>query len=80
MTKKLRVVFDGKVLCPEGVVDLQPNTKYIVTIESIAETQEEHPLTLIGRLATDMGVTDLGARHDWYAHGRLEDAEDEPAP
>ena len=78
MTKKLRVVFDGKVLCPEGVVNLQPNTEYIVTIESVAEAQEEHPLTLIGRLATDMGVTDLGARHAWYAHGRLEE-DDEPA-
>ena len=32
-----------------------------------------HPLTLIAQLAVDVGVTDLAERHDYYAHGKLED-------
>ena len=76
MTKTLRVIFDGDVLRPEGAVDLQPNTWYVVTIEheDEAKTEEEtYPLSQILTFATDMGVTDLSTRHDWYAHGRLED-------
>ena len=76
MAKTLRVIFDGDVLRPEGSVDLQPNTWYVVTIEREAEekTEEEtYPLTTILTLATDMGVTDLSTRHDWYAHSRRED-------
>ena len=33
MSKKLHVIFDGKVLRPEEPVDLKPNAHYIVTIE-----------------------------------------------
>jgi hypothetical protein len=32
-----------------------------------------YPLTLIANLAVDVGVTDLAERHDFYAHGKLED-------
>ncbi len=32
-----------------------------------------HPLTLIAKLSVDVGVTDLAERHDYYAHGKLED-------
>jgi len=49
--------------------------------ENLKELQEslrtggepEHPLATLLGLATDMGVTDLAARHDFYAHGRRED-------
>jgi predicted DNA-binding antitoxin AbrB/MazE fold protein len=80
MTKTLRAVFDGAVLRPEEPVDLKPNTRYVVTIEREEDGVEtdrvgDYPLTQIGRLATDMGVTDLSIRHSWYAHGRLEDNE-----
>lgn len=76
MTKTLRAIFDGNVLRPEGSIDLQPNTWYVVTIEREAEAktdEETYPLTKILTLATDMGVTDLSARHDWYAHGHRKD-------
>lgn len=33
----------------------------------------KHPLTLLAEMAVDMGVTDLADRHDFYAHGKLED-------
>lgn len=32
-----------------------------------------HALTLIANMATDVGVTDLAERHDFYANGKLED-------
>ncbi|MEK6409210.1 MAG: transcriptional regulator [Acidobacteriota bacterium] len=37
-----------------------------------AKEAEDYPLTKIGRLATDMGVTDLSTRHSEYAHVPLE--------
>ena len=78
MRKTVRAVFDGEVLRPEQPVDLQPNTTYVVTIVREAPAHEAalgepYPLTEIGNLATDMGVTDLASRHDWYAHGPGED-------
>ncbi|MBI2877025.1 MAG: antitoxin family protein [Candidatus Tectomicrobia bacterium] len=77
MTKTLRAVFDGAVLRPDEPVDLKPNTRYVVTIEREEEGEESgeegaYPLTEILELATDMGVTDLSTRHNWYAHGRME--------
>ena len=81
MAQTIRATFDGEVLRPEGPVDLEPNTTYRVTIEREAPVaaesadvvvDEECALTIIGRLATDMGITDFAARHDFYAHGRIE--------
>lgn len=74
MTRSLHAVFDGVVLRPEEPVDLQPNKRYLVLIkqEDSAPTRP-HPLEEIGALAVDMGVADLAERHDWYAHGKLED-------
>jgi hypothetical protein len=78
MGQTVRAVFDGEVLRPEQPLDLERNTTYMVTIEREAPREadaeaEVYPLTAIGRLATDMGVADLAAHHDRYAHGRLAD-------
>jgi hypothetical protein len=78
VTKTLRAIFDGKVLRPEEPVDLQPNARYVVTIEreepDHSSDPPDYPLTQLRRLAIDMGVTDLSTRHSWYAHGHIEDA------
>ncbi len=76
MAKILKAFFDGTVLRPDEPADLKPNTRYVLTIEPEDEHGRKgqdtiHPLTAIGKLATDMGVTDLSSRHDFYAHGRL---------
>jgi len=78
MTKTLHAIFDGKVLRPEGSIDLEVGKRYALTVERTIETKalgEEppYPLTQILEFATDMGVDDLSTRHDWYAHGRRED-------
>jgi len=76
MAKTLRALFDGEVLRPDAPVDLEPNTRYVVTVErEDSETPSDeatYPLTQIFGYATDMGVTDLSTWHSWYAHGRLE--------
>ncbi len=69
MTKTLHVIFDGKVLRPDGPVDLEPNTHYIVTIER-EEPSEIHDLwnvlgTLTGKVE---GTEDWSQEHDHYLY------------
>jgi hypothetical protein len=77
MSKTLHAIYDGEVLRPEETSDLQPNTRYRITIEeeSNGKTGDEtaYPLTALLGVATDMGVADLAAKHDKYAHDTLED-------
>lgn len=39
-------------------------------------SESVHPLAQLLSFATDMGVTDLAERHDYYAHGRRDDNAD----
>jgi hypothetical protein len=41
--------------------------------EQIGKEKIVHPLTQIAELAIDTGITDLAERHDFYAHGKLEE-------
>ena len=69
MIKTLHVIFDGKVLHPEEILDLEPNTRYIVTIES--EEKEECDLwyTLAKLAGTIEGPKDWSEEHDHYLYG-----------
>lgn len=78
MSKTLHAIYDGEVLRPEVKSDLQPNTRYRITIEEEENNGPEadekaYPLTTLLGVATDMGVTDLATNHDKYAHSILED-------
>lgn len=77
MTMTIQAVFDGEVFRPKDPVSLPLNVTYTITVEAdsgvAANDDDEHPLTRIGRLETDMGVTDLASNHDWYAHRRIPD-------
>lgn len=57
--------FDGKSIVPDEPLQIVPGRKLRVRIETIES--EDYPLTQIGDLATDMGVTDLSERHTEYA-------------
>ncbi|MBV9387574.1 MAG: antitoxin family protein [Chroococcidiopsidaceae cyanobacterium CP_BM_ER_R8_30] len=35
MSKILTAVFDGEVLRPDSTLDLQPDTRYVITIQSV---------------------------------------------
>ncbi len=80
MSKVLHATYDGKVLHPEGEVNLEPNIRYLLTVEkeSNGEISPEtpYPLGVIKRLATDMKIENLAERHDFFAHRKLEDQED----
>lgn len=74
MTKKLHVVFDGKVLRPEEPVDLEPNKHYMLTIEpmeGVEETPsvEDDPAFNLSSLAVKTGIPDLATEHDHYLYG-----------
>jgi hypothetical protein len=78
MVQKILALFDGHVLRPEDPLSIRPNTRCLVTVE-IDDTPNErppatdYPLSEIRAIATDMGVTDLADRHDFYAHGSVQD-------
>lgn len=78
MSQRVHAFYDGEVLRPESDVDLEPNTRYLLVVEK-EETNDEiseetpYPLSIIRSFATDMRVTDLSTRHDYYAHNKLED-------
>jgi len=78
MSQIVHAIYDGEVLRPQEPVDLQPNTRYLLVIEKDETNggvtgEVPYPLNVIGKLATDMGVSDLAGRHDFYAHGKIED-------
>lgn len=81
MSQRVHAFFDGEVLRPESDVDLKPNTRYLLVVESeetngeIAE-ETPYPLSIIRGFATDMKVRDLSKRHDYYAHRKLKDQDD----
>jgi len=37
------------------------------------KSEKEHPLSVIGRIKVDVGTIDFADKHDFYAHGKLED-------
>ena len=83
MTKRLHAVFDGKVLRPEGPVDLELNGHYMLTIEPMEKVEgiypvENDPAFNLSSLAVKTGIPDLATEHDHYLYGtpkrRAEDA------
>ena len=69
MFKTLHVIFDGKVLRPEEEVNLEPNTRYIVTIER-EERDEPDLWDVLSELAgTVEGPQDWSEQHDHYLYG-----------
>ena len=64
--------YDGKVFIPEGNVDLLPNQRYIIRVETQVKSEPSKKPKLLQKLAmraTDMGVTDLAEQHDHYLYG-----------
>jgi Flp pilus assembly protein TadD len=66
-----RAFEEALALEPENSI-IQHNLR-LLREKSQASTKPTHPLSKLRSFATDMGVTDLATRHDYYAHGRRED-------
>ena len=71
MTKTLTAVFDGKVLRPEGPVDLEPNARYRLTVEQEAGEVEARSAwdTLESLTGAVESPQDWAAEHDHYLYG-----------
>jgi hypothetical protein len=72
MTTTLTVLYDGEVLRPEGPVDLEPNTKYEVTIKPVANQSvpEEDAWDVLESLAGTLDMpADWSIEHDHYLYG-----------
>jgi hypothetical protein len=77
MALTIHAVFDGQVLRPEESAGLQPNQRYLLSVEEDArraercqEEPEPYPLSTLLSAAADLGVADLAERHDHYARRR----------
>lgn len=69
-TKRLHAVFDGKVLKPEAAVDLEPNARYLVTIERKEESGERSLWDVLSEFSgTVEGPEDWSEAHDHYLYG-----------
>ena len=70
----IHATFDGHVLQPEAGSVLEPNRRYLVTVEEGPTTGElattTYPLAVLAALATDLGPSDMAEHHDDYAHRR----------
>lgn len=70
-TKTLHAVFDGKVLKPEGAVDLEEGTRYVLSIESKQKINdiEKDPAFNLSSLAVKTNISDLATEHNHYLYG-----------
>jgi len=71
MNKKVTVVFDGEVLRPDGPLDLEPNARYVVIIQTEpADERDGNVWDLLERLAgTVEAPADWSLEHDHYLYG-----------
>jgi len=71
MTTTMTVLFDGEVLRPEGPVDLEPNTHYVITIQPKSErTDGLDAWDILEQLAGTVEMPpDWSIEHDHYLYG-----------
>ena len=71
-TKTLHAIFDGKVLKPENAANLEPNVRYLVTIEPERkeETGKQSLWDVLSEFSgTVEGPEDWSEEHDHYLYG-----------
>lgn len=68
ITTTITVVFDGEVLRPEEPVDLEPNTRYKVTIQPQPEFKDAWDV-LEHYAGTVDAPPDWSIEHDHYLYG-----------
>ncbi len=69
-TKTLHAVFDGKVLKPEEIADLEPNVRYLVIIERKEAMGKQSLWNVLSEFSgTVEGPEDWSEEHDHYLYG-----------
>jgi hypothetical protein len=71
MNQTLTVVFDGQVLHPETPLELQPNTRYLITIQDVPAPAIEGDAwdVLESLIGTVNAPPDWSREHDHYLYG-----------
>ena len=73
MIKTVVAVFDGNVLRPETSLDLEPNSRYQLTIEPLDQESdgiEGNAWGALARLSGSIEVpSDWSVEHDYYLYG-----------
>jgi hypothetical protein len=68
MTKTITATFDGEYLRPDNPVDLQPNQRYLITIEPETETPESGWSAIEALAGTVEAPADWSIEHDRYLY------------
>jgi hypothetical protein len=77
MTKTLEAVFDGKVFHPNEVIELAPNTRVRLTVETADEAgKKKNSFLQAARSLNLEGPSDWSARLDAYLYGNADSADD----
>lgn len=71
MSKTLTAVFDGDVLRPDSPLDLKPNTRYVIIIESVEQSAASGDAwdVLEAMTGTVEAPSDWSSQHDHYLYG-----------
>jgi hypothetical protein len=72
MYKTVTATFDGQALWPETMLDLEPNTRYVVTVEvAPPENGEEDDAWDVLEVLTGTveAPSDWASEHDHYLYG-----------
>lgn len=79
MANVIEATFDGKVLRPEGPLDLAPNTRVRIVIEEVLPAEQEEPPSFlkVARSLRIAGPPDWSANIDKYLYGNMGEDEDE---
>jgi hypothetical protein len=68
-TKTLTAVFDGQFLRPDSTLDLEPNARYVITIEPEPRANGDAWDLLEQATGTITAPSDWAAEHDHYLYG-----------
>jgi hypothetical protein len=75
----ITVIFDGQVLRPESPLDLEPNTRYVVTIQPQPETATGNAWDVLRRYAGTIDApSDWSMEHDHYLYSTPKRYSDNP--
>lgn len=75
MSKTIEAIYDGEVLRPEEPLELQPNTRVRITIETSTPAKPKPPSFLHTARALNLeGPSDWSARIEEYLYGNQTDA------
>jgi hypothetical protein len=71
MTKTITATFDGEYLRPDNPVELQPNQRYLITIEpeTVSQTPESGWSAIEALAGTVEAPPDWSIEHDRYLYG-----------